>query len=817
MRYVALQNNLQYPYPNHDIPPNEKGRDFCMQYAKAAYADWSFAYPKGVFANNAGDYEKFRMYALGKQPNSQYKKLLGVDEQTNHTWLSVDWTIRAIVSPYRDRAISRMVEKEHMIVCTPIDILAKAELEQYYADMKAKIAVRKLLEQVNEDLATHPIVLQQEGEPMDFEELNMRIELGEQFNRSKDAELAISVGFNENDYTLFRRKIYEDLFDLGVAGYKEWLGSDNKAKFRYVNPDAVVTNYCKKNDFSDLVHAGELIDVSLVDLATVTDENGELMFNEKELQEFASTLAGRWGNPAIMGNTPGWFKPYDKFKCKVLDLEFFSYNEYTYTDRRDKNGNPVFRLEDYPRGKKDNPRYIRKKFKCVYKCKWIVGTDYCYDWGLKNDQKRYNDPGKKSETSLSYKFFAYNFYEMKAQGYMERLIPYLDEYQLTILKIQNFKNRAVPSGWWIDLEALENTALNKGGKNMEPMELLEMFFQTGVLVGRSKDLAGNPMGPNWKPVIPIDNTAASELQMFYQDLLNTIMAIEKITGFNDVTLGQASSKTLVPGYETAEASTSSALYPLEFSERHLTKKLAEDVLIRMQQGIKKGGISGYGKAINSNSLQFIQISDKIALRDYGIIVEPKTSDDQKMWLLQQMQGDITNGFLDTSDAVMLVNTMNVKQAQSIWAYRVKKAKEQLHKQKMQEIEMTNQGQQQALQMAAQQKMQEKQMEYQFELEKQRLEIQARLDEKKIMIQGQIQIALLNNDTKIKEQVIENQGKTDVASITGDAKVNSTIVAGDDAKQKQNLANEAKILGDAVSAAAGIEKQKEANKKQKPEN
>src|SRR6185436_8233259 len=127
---------------------------------------------------------------------------------------------------------------------------------------------------------------------------------------------------------------------------------------------------------------------------------------------------------------------------------------------------------------------------------------------------------------------------MKAQGTMERLIPYLDDYQLTMLKIQNFKNRAVPSGWWIDLDALENVALNKGGKNMEPKELLQMFFETGVLVGRSKDAAGNPMGPNWKPVIPIENTAASELAMFYNDIITTIQSIERITGYNEATMGE---------------------------------------------------------------------------------------------------------------------------------------------------------------------------------------------------------------------------------------------------------------------------------------
>lgn len=812
MRYQDLTSGGNYPYPAHNIDPAKKGKDFCMAYGKAAYHDWAFAYPKGVFANNGGDYEKFRMYGLGKQPNTQYKKLLGVDQQTNNTWLSVDWSIRAIVSPYRDRAISRLMEKEHGLVATPIDILAKSELDEYYSDMKAKLMVRQLMAQVNKELASHPLITLQSGEPMDLEELEMRVELGEQFNRSKDAELAIAVGFHENNYKQARRKIYEDLFDLGVSGYKEWLGDDNKAKFRIVNPESVVINYCRKGDFSDMVHAGELIDVSLIDLALQKHEDGTPVFTEKDLQEFAGTLAGRWGNPGVLGNTSGWFKPYDKFKCKVLDLEFFSYNDYTYTDRKDKNGNPVFRQEEYGRGSKDNPRYVRKRIKCVYKVKWVVGTDFCYDFGLADDQKRYNDVKKKAETTLSYKFYAYNFYEMKAQGFMERLIPYLDDYQLTMLKIQNFKNRAVPSGWWIDLDALEGVALNKGGKNMEPKELLQMFFETGVLMGRSKDAAGNPQGPNWKPVIPIENTAASELAMFYQDLITTVMAIERVTGYNDATMGQASAKTLVPGYEMAELSTTHALFPMKFAEDYLTERLGEDVLLRMQQGIKKGGISGYAPAINSNTLQFIKISSSIALRDYGITLEEKTSDDQKMWLLQQMQQDIANGFLDTSDAVMLVNTMNVKQAQSIWSYRVKKAKERLHQQKMEELQATNQGLLEQQQLAAQASQEQLMMQYQFELQKQQNEIIGRLKEKEMVVMSQERIAMANNNTKLQEQAMENEGKTSVAAITGEAKTVSTVIAGEDAKQKQAGVDEAKLIAEAVAASASLEKQKLANKK-----
>lgn len=771
MRYQQISSSGQYPYPDNGINPAEKNAEWCMAYAKAAFYDWSYAYPKGVFYNNGGDYAKYRMYALGEQPISPYKKWLGVEEQTDNTWLTVDWTIRPIVSRYRDRAIARLMKQSHSIIATPIDMLAKAELDQYYADLKAKLAVQQLMQQVNQELAGHPLISLESGEPMDTEELEMRIENGEQFNRSKDAELAIEVGLYENEFEQHRKKIYEDLFDLGVAGYKDWLGDDNKAKFRVVDPECVVVNFCKKANFNDMVHGGEVIDVSLIDLALVTDKNGNRLFTEEQLQEFAGSIAGKWGNPSLLGKGVGWYKPYDKFKCKVLDLEFYSYNEFTYSDRVTKEGNPVFRMEKPGRGKKENDRYVRKNIKVVYKVKWIVGTDYVYDWGLMEDMKRPQNPKRKSDVSLSYKFYAYNFYEMKAQGMMKRLIPYLDDYQLTSLKIQNWKNRAVPSGWWIDLDALENVALNKGGKNMSPKELLQMFFDTGLLVGRSKDAAGNPMGPNWKPVIPIENSMLSELVTLYQDLANTIQQIEATTGYNAITAGDPNPKTLVPGYEMANISTDDALYSLSFAERYLTEKLAEDVLLRMQQGLKKGELTGYARSLNTNTLTFLKLSPTIALREYGVKLEERTSDDQRMWLMQQMQQDIANGFLDTSDAIQIINTHNAKQAQQILAYRVKKSKQALQQQELQKIQEANKGNQEAAVLAEQGRQQTLAMELQSKERIEAMRLQLQFEMKKLEVFGKQTVGTEAATAKVDAAVITAEAKVESAEIAAHASMN----------------------------------------------
>lgn len=783
MKYSTQNTGNYYAYPSHDLPTDKKGKDWCMAYAKAAFYDFTVAYPKGVFYANGGDYEKFRMYALGKQPTSQYKSMLGVDMSNMNTQLVVDWTIRAVVSGYRDKAISRLMKEDYSIVATPVDSQSKTEIDKYYATIRTKLIMREILMQQNSELATHPMVQLQSNEPMDLEELEMRIMNGEQFNRSMDAEMAIELGFYENNYSSFRRAIYEDLFDYGVAGYREWLGDDNKAKFERVNPESVICSYAKDGTFSDMVHAGPVIDVSLVDLALIKDEEGNDMFDSKELEEFASSIAGKFGNPAQLGigYSAGFVKPFDKFKCKVLDLYFYTYNEHTYTDRDDVNGNSVFRMEVSGRGELTNTRYKRKKIKYVYKCKWIIGTDKCYDYGMCYDQKRSVDLKKKALTRLPIQLVAYNFYEMKAQGFMERLIPYIDDYQLTMLKIQNFKNRAVPSGWWINMDMMENVAKNKGGKNMTPKELLQMFFDSGIIVGRSLNDAGEPIQGNVQPIIPMANSVMAELVGFFQDLQNTVIAIEKMTGYNEVTSGNPNPKTLVPGIESAQMSTNEALFPLAYSEMNLSTRLAEDVYCRMQQGIKRGKVSGYAPysgALGTNTVRFIELDSGKMLRDMGIMLQKASTDQEKQWVFTLVQEDIRLGYLDISDAISVIYTQNHKQAIKILAYRVKKQKEQMQKNELQKIKTNNDGQMQTTQLAAQLASQQKQMDYDFELQK--LQIEA---------QKEIAITKLKTDAQERIALGQNEAKLGVAEITGDSKVVSNDIAGQHSQVKQQIANQ----------------------------
>ena len=217
-----------------------------------------------------------------------------------------------------------------------------------------------------------------------------------------------------------------------------------------------------------------------------------------------------------------------------------------------------------------------------------------------------------------------------------------------------------------------------------------------------------------------------------------------------------------------------------FAEENIMLRLAEAMLCRTQQALKRGNVSGFAPALNSNTLHFIEISPDIAWRDYGIELEKRSSNDQKMWLMQAMQQDIANGFLSSADAITLINTKNVKEAQMIWAYRVKKEKENQQQQKMAEIQAQQQGNMQAAQIAQQSEAQRFQMQAELELQKEQMRIQGELEKERMRIESAERIAMYHNNTKL--QVSTNEK---------DAKENSTHIAGQSSIMKQQIANEKK--------------------------
>ena len=96
---------------------------------------------------------------------------------------------------------------------------------------------------------------------------------------------------------------------------------------------------------------------------------------------------------------------------------------------------------------------------------------------------------------MSYSICAPRLYEGRIESLVSRITGFADMIQLTHLKLQQVMSKMVPDGVYLDADSLAEIDLGNG-TNYNPQEALNMYFQTGSVIGRSMtqdgDLNRNP-------------------------------------------------------------------------------------------------------------------------------------------------------------------------------------------------------------------------------------------------------------------------------------------------------------------------------------
>lgn len=750
--------NLINSFPSHLIDPRDKGRDWILQYCKAAWNSWNNDNPREIFFNARYRYEVYKSYAMGDQSINKYKPLMGVDEESTESWLNVDWSIIPIIPKFRRIALGKLSKVDYNIVATPVDALANEENEAYFAMTKAKLIMREEAKKIDPSLLESPALQLSEQEAKDLEELEIQMKYTHKHQMSIEAEQGIKLVLEQNEISKLREQVREYLFDYGVAGYKEFIDSNGAIKVRAVNPRNIVINHCKKQDFSDASYIGEVIEMTISDLKQMAGDQ----FTEEQYEDIARNVIGRYGNPREWPSTLSIYnKGYDTFNIRILDIEFFSVNELVYEQRIDRRGNKIYARARYEEKNKRKDKFERVAYKVVYKGRWIIDTNYIFDHGLATNMKR----AKSSlmDTKLSFHLFAPEFWDMQAFGMMQQIIPIADAIQIAWYRLQNVINQSRPKGIMIEMGALEDIPLGAGGKKLTPMKVMDLYNKTGTLVYRKADAQGRMT--NYKPIEELENGLGRDALNYWQLIQNHIQMLRDITGMNELTDGSTPDpRTLTTVAKLAYEGTNNSLYGIVNGEKKLLEALANDVVLRLQDVAQSGEVKGYVRSLGGNTMKFFKMSPNVSLYEFGIFLEDKPTDDQRAMLMQQVQAGQANGVLDIEDAIIIQNTDNLKVAQQLLAYKIKKRREQMQEEAMQQQQMNAQVQMQSAQAAEQAKQQTLQIEGQvkaqlIQVEK---EMEAKLMEMKY--QYELQLEQMRQTGKVATKEVENKGKKSVTKI-----------------------------------------------------
>ena len=413
---------------------------------------------------------------------------------------------------------------------------------------------------------------------------------------------------------------------------------------------------------------------------------------------------------------------YDNYMVDVLSFEFISVDCIYFEEKENKYGNSNFYMKGYEYKERKNSVFERTPHKMevasVYGGKYIIGTDKVFDYGpMKNVPKNIHDISK---ARMSYSVVATNMLDNHPKSMVDGCVGFADMLQITHLKIQQSIAKAKPDGLIIDIEGLENVQLGKGGE-LQPLELHDIYEQTGVFYYRSKNPEGGFQNP---PVREIGNSIRNinELIGLYNHYLRMI---RDATGINEVMDGTSpKGDQLVGVREQAISAGNNAIYDITNSSMILFQKVCEDI-VKCLQIIPEDSVlmRVYENAIGESNMKALNVFNDLPMYNFGVQVQKEMEEVEKQYLEQNIQVALAQKEIDLEDAMAIRNLKDINQAERLLVIRRKKRMKVQQEIAMQNSQMQSQQAQQAAMAASQAKQQEMQMQAQLKAQEMQLKTQ----------------------------------------------------------------------------------------------
>ena len=713
-------------FPSPLVPQSVKGTDaYGLMYAKAIESEW-FSTKYNYYETRRERIEENRAYAKGKQSISRYKQLL--NSTGDSSLLNLDWTPIPVVKKYVKVIVNSIMNKAYEVKIKATDPLASSERDE----LKNKlVGMMKFKDFIDEAKQTTGIDISDGMEiPDSMEEVEMFLEMNFKQSVEIAAQLAIELTFDHNDYPQeIRRRICEDLVVCGIGAARVYTDVNEGIKVRYVDPKNLISSHVKSPDFKDMLYCGEVMYMTIGEIKL---EMGD-KYTEDEYYNIAKLYAGKYENPSSV-HTNHYFNSYmntfsydyDDFMVPVIDFEFVSVDELNYEQKTTKHGNIGFykKGSGYQAPKESKYERVKKsmQYKTIYSGKKIQGADIIWGYGLKKNMVRPKD--NIQDTWLSFHIYAPSLYNMVEDSIVETIRPMADQIQLIHLKIQQLIARVKPYGLIIDIAGLNSVSMGDGGE-LTPLEIQDIYEATGVVYYRSKDEEGNQQGV---PIQPLPSYV-SELPQLVNTYNFYIGEIRNVTGVTPEREGITRSEQLVGVTQMSVDASNTATYDINHAITRITKSIAKDILIMVQDIPKGSPLSKYYiESIGQANVDVIASMEKMSLHNFGIDIEVEPDEKEKYFIEQHISTAIQRNEIRIEDAMIARKLKNPNQAHQFLSVRRKRYQKEQMEMNQANIAAQAQANQQSAAMAAQAKAQEIQMEGQTQAQIAQVKGMSRIEE-----------------------------------------------------------------------------------------
>ena len=757
---MQISYNQTSSFPDQVVPDAEKATmEYGLAVGRAIEGEWFRGYRYGTnapgYAVNFNNYNLLRLYARGEQPVQKYKDELAINGDLSY--LNLDWKPVPVISKFVDIVVNGMSQRSYDINAYAQDPVCSKIRTEYARNLMVDIEAKEYLEQAQKMLGVDAFSQDPLNAPRDKEELEVHLQMDFKQSVEVAEEEVINQILDKNKYDLVRQRFNYDLTVLGIGSVKTSWNRAEGVTVDYVDPAHLVYSYSDDPNFEDLYYVGEVKSIYLADIKKQFPQ-----LTNEELE----TIQKYPGNQEYLTN---WNGKQDDQTIQVLYFEYKSYSDQVYKIKYTDAGleKVLEKPDTFAPPPNNGFERVSRTIETLYSGAKILGHPMMLDWRMAEHMTR--PVADTTKVNFSYAITAPRMYKGRIESLVSRITGFADMIQLTHLKIQQVLARVVPDGVFLDMDGLAEVDLGNG-TNYNPAEALNMYFQTGSVVGRSMTQEGG-MNPGKVPIQELQTgSGGGKINALIQTYQYYLQLIRDVTGLNEARDGSNPDKNSLVGLQKlAAANSNTATRHILQSSLYLTARACENISLRVADSLEfpftrealKNSISSFNTATLTELMN-------LQIHDFGIFIKLEPDEEEKAQLEQNIQIALKAGQIDLADAIDIREVKNLKLANQMLKFRRKKKAEADQAAAQANIQAQAQANQQTAEKAILAEMQKQQAltestvqieqaKSQFEI--QRMEMKAQLDMKALEIRYQFDMQLKQMDVsrvKEREQFIEDR-------------------------------------------------------------
>jgi|TARA_R110000824_G_scaffold89355_1_gene219155 hypothetical protein len=752
-----INTSTNSAFPSQVVPEAEKRTwEYGLRVAQAIEYEWfrGGRLNASRWSSSYQNYHKLRLYARGEQSVEKYKNELSINGDLSY--LNLDWKPVPVVPKFVDIVVNGISSKNYDIKAYAQDPFSQKLRTQYADSIMRDMMAKPLIDNIQKTLG---VTLYNSIDPANLPQNKEELEVHMQLDYKQSVEIAEEEVINNvlefNKYKLTNKRVTEDIVTIGIGAVKTTFNKSEGVVVDYVDPANLIYSYTDDPNFQDCYYVGEVKSITLPELKKEFPD-----LSDEELKKLAK-FPGRQGY-ARGPNT-------DNDLVQVLYFEYKTYVDQVFKIKRTETGleKILEKPDTFNPPASDNFERVSRSIEVLFTGAKVMGVEQMLKWEMSENMTR--PKSDLTKVNLNYCITAPHIYQGRINSLVGRITSFADMIQLTSLKLQQVIQRMVPDGVFVDVDGLAEVDLGNG-TNYNPQEALNMYFQTGSIVGRSLTQDGDPN----RGKVPIQELQSSSGNAKIQSLIQTyqyyLQMIRDVTGLNEARDGSMPDRDSLVGLQkmAANASNTATKHILNAS-LYLTLRTCENISLRVADMLQfELTNEALIDSIGSFNVSTLREVEQLHLYDFGVFLELEPEDEDKAMLEQNIQMALQQQQIYLEDAIDIRQINNIKLANQVLKYRRVKKQEQDQKQQQQTIESQSQANQQATEAAAMQEVEKQQAlsQTQIEIEQaksqfeiQRMQSDASIKRELMAQEFEYDMKLKQMDIKVgqqKEQEIENR-------------------------------------------------------------